>query len=60
MWALAMQDGQHAEDVRARMLRRGVITRPIGDHSLTFCPPLVTTDEQIDTIVDALAASASE
>jgi adenosylmethionine-8-amino-7-oxononanoate aminotransferase len=59
MWALAMHDGQHADDVRERMLARGVITRPIADHSLTFCPPLVTSDEQIDTIVDALAASAT-
>ena len=60
MWALATHPEQHANDVRARMLERGVIVRPIAEHSLTFCPPLVTTDAQIDTIIDALAASATE
>ena len=42
------------------MLELGVITRAIGDHSLTFCPPLVITDAQIDRIVDALATAAGE
>ena len=32
----------------------------IGTDALTFCPPLVTTDEQIDRIVDALAAAIDE
>jgi adenosylmethionine-8-amino-7-oxononanoate aminotransferase len=41
------------------MLREGVITRAIGESSLTFCPPLVTTDDQIDRIVDALATAAA-
>ena len=60
MWAAAMQPGQDAAALREGALRRGVIVRPIGDHSLTFCPPLVCTDEQIDRIVDAVAASAAE
>ena len=60
MWALAMHPGQDAAEVRVRVLDRGVIVRPIGDHSMTFCPPLVMTDDQVDTIVDALAASATE
>ncbi len=60
MWAAAMHPGQDAGALRARMLARGVIVRPIGEHTLTFCPPFVTTDGQIDTIIDALAASASE
>ena len=34
-----------------------MITRAIGADTLTFCPPLVITDEQIDRVVDALAAS---
>ncbi len=39
------------------MAERGVITRAIGADTVTFCPPLVVTDQQIDRIVDALAAS---
>lgn len=60
MWAVGTHHDQHADDVRARMLERGVITRAIADHSVTFCPPLITTDQQIDEIIDTLAASASE
>ena len=33
----------------------GVITRAIGADTLTFCPPLVITEEQVDRIVDVLA-----
>ena len=28
----------------------------IADHSCTFCPPLVTTDTQIDRVVDAMSS----
>ena len=42
---------------RDAMLSNGVITRAIGADTLTFCPPLVTTDAQIDRIVDTLARS---
>lgn len=58
MWALATKPGQDAVDVRERMLERGVIVRPIADHSITMCPPLVISDDQLDHLVDALAASA--
>ena len=60
MWAVGTHTDQHAEHLRARMLERGVITRAIADHSLTFCPPLITTDRQVDQIIDALAAAAAE
>jgi adenosylmethionine-8-amino-7-oxononanoate aminotransferase len=60
VWAVGMNDGQDAVAIRDRMLELGVITRAIADHSCTFCPPLVTTDEQVDRIVDALATAASE
>jgi adenosylmethionine-8-amino-7-oxononanoate aminotransferase len=40
------------------MLRGGVITRAINADTLTFCPPLVITDEQIDRIIDTLAEAA--
>ena len=58
--ARARHPEQDAAQLREAMLRRGVIVRPIGDHSLTFCPPLVCSDEQIDRIVDAVAASAAD
>jgi adenosylmethionine-8-amino-7-oxononanoate aminotransferase len=44
--------------LRDAMLRGGVITRAINADTLTFCPPLVITDEQIDRIVDTLAEAA--
>lgn len=60
MWAAAMHAGQDAAALRDRLLRRGVIVRSIADHSVTFSPPLVTTDQQVDRIVDAVAAAAGE
>lgn len=41
---------------RQRMLERGVIVRPIGD-TLAFCPPLSSTDDEIDTMIDVMVAS---
>jgi adenosylmethionine-8-amino-7-oxononanoate aminotransferase len=58
MWAAAMKPGQDATVLRARILEQGVIVRPIGDHTLTFCPPLVMTDAEIDRVVDSVAAAA--
>jgi adenosylmethionine-8-amino-7-oxononanoate aminotransferase len=46
-----------ATAVRDRMFDHGVITRAIGADTVTFCPPFVTTDDQVDRIVDALAHS---
>ena len=60
VWAAGLRDDQDATAIRDRMLERGVITRAIGTDALTFCPPLVTTDEQVDRTVDVLATSASE
>lgn len=60
MWAAAMHHGQDAAAVRERILGEGVIVRAIADHSITFCPPLVTSDDQIDRIVDAVATATGE
>jgi putrescine aminotransferase len=59
MWAAGLRSDQNAVAVRDRMLQLGVITRAINTDSLTFCPPLVITDEQIDRIVDALATAVA-
>ncbi|MEM8747644.1 MAG: aminotransferase class III-fold pyridoxal phosphate-dependent enzyme [Actinomycetota bacterium] len=45
-----------AAPARAAMLERGVIVRPIGD-ALAFCPPLSSTDEEIDRMIDVMAES---
>lgn len=36
--------------------RRGMLIRPLGD-SVTFLPPLVSTDQEIDAMLDILIAS---
>ena len=46
--------------IRDRMLAAGVITRAIGADTLTFCPPLVITDDQIDRIVDVVVGLSDE
>lgn len=58
VWAAGLRPDQDAMVVRDRMLGLGVITRAIAADTCTFCPPLVTTDAQLDRIVDALATAA--
>ena len=58
VWAAGLRPDQDALAIRDRMLASGVITRAIGADTLTFCPPLVITDQQIDRVVDVLSASA--
>jgi adenosylmethionine-8-amino-7-oxononanoate aminotransferase len=60
VYGAGLRADQNALVIRDAMMRHGVITRPIGTDTLTFCPPLVTTDEQVDRIVDALAAAVAE
>ncbi len=57
MWAAGLRTDQNAVAVRDRMLELGVITRAINTDSLTFCPPLVISDEHIDRIVDTLSTA---
>jgi adenosylmethionine-8-amino-7-oxononanoate aminotransferase len=59
MWAAGLRPDQNAVELRDRMLATGVICRAINTDTLTFCPPLVITDEQIDRIVDTLSTAAS-
>jgi putrescine aminotransferase len=55
-----LHENTNAMHVRDRMLELGVITRAIGTDTVTFCPPFVTTDEQVDRIVDVLATALAE
>jgi adenosylmethionine-8-amino-7-oxononanoate aminotransferase len=59
VWAVGLHPDQDAMAVRDRMLELGVITRAIGADTNTFCPPLVTTDGEIDRIIDALAQATA-
>ena len=56
IWAARLNNDDLATTVavRDRMLDLGVVVRPIGD-SIAFCPPLIMSDEDVDTMVDALA-----
>lgn len=59
MWAAGLHPEQNAMSMRDHMLDHGgVVCRALNADSLLFCPPLVTTDAQIDRIVDAVAAAA--
>jgi adenosylmethionine-8-amino-7-oxononanoate aminotransferase len=58
MHAAALRPDQNAMTIRDEMLQRGVICRAINTDTLTFCPPLVITDAQIDRIIDTIAAVA--
>ena len=60
IFAAALRSDQDATAARDRMQDLGVITRAIGTDTLTFCPPLVITDEQIDRVVDAIAMALAE
>jgi len=57
VWGVAQHPGVDPAVVRERMMELGVITRAVPPDTNTFCPPLVTTDAQIDRIVDTLAAA---
>ncbi|MGI9031186.1 MAG: aminotransferase class III-fold pyridoxal phosphate-dependent enzyme, partial [Ilumatobacteraceae bacterium] len=59
VWAVALNAGQESPAVRDRLLELGVVTRAIPPSTITFCPPLVTTDAQIDRIIDAVATATS-
>lgn len=59
VWAVGMHDDVDTVSVRDAMLKHGVIARPIGPKTLSFCPPLIIESGQIDTILSALDASLS-
>jgi putrescine aminotransferase len=55
VWAAGLHPHHDAATLRNGLLERGVIARPIGTDTLAYCPPLVITDQQLDTLVDTLA-----
>ena len=59
MWAAALRPDQNAMAIRDVMFDEGVVCRALNADSLLFCPPLVTTDAQVDKIVDAVAVATA-
>jgi len=57
IWGLGMHPDVNALDVRAALLERGVIARPIGTGTIAFCPPLVIDDDDLELCVTALRES---
>ncbi len=57
--AIRTPEGKDAFAVRDSLLDRGVITRAVNAETLTWCPPLVITDAEIDRIVDSVAVAAA-
>jgi adenosylmethionine-8-amino-7-oxononanoate aminotransferase len=60
IWGLDMLEGVSALDVRAALLARGVIARPIGTTTLAFCPPLVIGDDDLTRCVTATGDALRE
>ncbi|MEZ5175097.1 MAG: aminotransferase class III-fold pyridoxal phosphate-dependent enzyme [Acidimicrobiia bacterium] len=56
MWAAGLPTGVDETEVFRRMLDAGVIARSLPS-TITFCPPLVITEGQIDQVVDALTSA---
>ncbi len=53
MWAIELASMRTEAEVVAAILDRGVITRALPG-TVTFCPPLVISDEELDTVVDVV------
>jgi len=56
VWAVGLNEGTNPMTVRAHMVANGAIGRPIPPSTIAFCPPLVIDDNDIDVLVEALAA----
>ena len=55
IWAGKLPDDMDATIVRDAMIKKGVIARSIPG-VIAVCPPLVITDQQIDTVLDVFAS----
>jgi adenosylmethionine-8-amino-7-oxononanoate aminotransferase len=60
VWAAGLHPDTDAAAVRDRMLTTGVIARPIGTATVSFCPPLVISDDDVDRCVESLHAAVTE
>ena len=55
----AAELGRDSIPVRDEMLTKGVIVRPIGT-CLAICPPLVTTNNEVDRIIDTMSTCLNQ
>jgi len=55
IWAGKLPDDMDATVVRDAMIKKGVIARSIPG-VIAVCPPLVITDQQVDTVLDVFAS----
>jgi adenosylmethionine-8-amino-7-oxononanoate aminotransferase len=55
IWAGKLPDDMDATIVRDAMIKKGVIARSIPG-VIAVCPPLVITDQQVDTVLDVFAS----
>jgi adenosylmethionine-8-amino-7-oxononanoate aminotransferase len=55
IWAGKLPEDMDATIVRDAMIKKGVIARSIPG-VIAVCPPLVITDQQIDTVLDVFAS----
>jgi putrescine aminotransferase len=55
VWAAGLKPDQNSVTIRDRMIELGVIARAINADTVAFCPPLVVTDEELDTMIDTFA-----
>jgi adenosylmethionine-8-amino-7-oxononanoate aminotransferase len=60
VWAAGLHADTDAAAVRDRMLTTGVIARPIGTATVSFCPPLVIADDDLDRCVTSLETAITE
>jgi adenosylmethionine-8-amino-7-oxononanoate aminotransferase len=60
VWAAGLHADTDAAAVRDRMLTTGVIARPIGTATVSFCPPLVISDDDVDRCVTSLETAITE
>jgi adenosylmethionine-8-amino-7-oxononanoate aminotransferase len=56
--ATRLAEGRDAFATRDALLDAGIITRAVNAETLTWCPPLVITDAEVDEIVDTLDTCA--
>jgi adenosylmethionine-8-amino-7-oxononanoate aminotransferase len=59
VWAAGLKPDQNSVTIRDRMIELGVIARAINTDTVAFCPPLVATDEELDTMIDTFAQAAT-
>ena len=60
VWAVETLPGVDAVAVRDATMTAGVIVRPVGATTLAMCPPLVSTDDDVDEILSALRAGLEQ